>query len=162
MSFFETFKRIVQGKPPFEVPKQDGQNQQPLQQSQPAAPQAPRGPKVIPEVEIERTTYRTNGSQMQVLCIIQNNSQGTIELDKIRLLGTSSELDSFLRPGEERQYTVYSGNRPQNTNYRIAELYYKDATGDYFCADHYIDYDQEDDRTFVITEMNLRRPIRDV
>lgn len=162
MPIFETFKRIFQGKPPFEAPTSEGQSQQPTQQSQPQAPTAPRGPKVIPEVEIERTTYRTNGAQMQVTCIIQNNSQGNIELDKIRLLGTSLELDSFLRPGEERQYNVYNGNRPQSNNYHIAELYYRDASGDYFCADHIIEYEKEADNTYVITEMRIQRPIRDI
>jgi hypothetical protein len=161
MAFFETFKRIVQGKPPFEAPKPDGQDQQSTQQTQ-AAPTARSGPKVIPEVEIERTTSRSDGSRMQVTCIIQNNSQGVIELDKIQLLGTSLELDNFLRPGEERQYNVYNGNRLQHTNYRTAELYYKDASGDYFCANHNIEYDQEADNTYVITEMQLQRPIRDV
>ncbi len=162
MGFFDVLKNLATGKPGFEMPGASAEREEP--QAAPTNSEAPvrRGPKVVPVVEIERSTYRTNGSQMQVTCIIQNNSQGTIELDKIRLLGSSLELDSFLRPGEERQYNVYNGNRPNNTHYHIAELYYKDESGDYFCANHFIEYDREPDGTYVITDFKLQHPIRDV
>ena len=159
MGFFETIKRLAQGKPPFEVPV-DPKNGQPQSQAGTAAqPTNPvrSGPKVIPHVEIERTSSRINGPRMLVTCIIQNNSSGTIELDKIRILGTSRELDSYLRPGEERQYNLYDGNRPGNTNYHVAELYFKDQSGDYFSADHTIEYEREHDGTYIITEL---KPLR--
>lgn len=162
MGFFDVLKNLATGKPGFEVPETPDEHtnmpEKPVEGESPAR----RGPKVIPEVEIERTTYRTNGQQMQITCIIQNNSKGTVELDKIRLLGSSLELDSFLRSGEERQYNVYKGNRPNNTNYHLAELYYKDEFGDYFCANHLIEYERESDGTYSITEFKLQHPIRDV
>ena len=166
MGFFDVLKNLADGKPPFEVPPEDGRAVNANQQHQPEQHKEDKmfqGPKVIPEVEIERTVSKVDsGKGVQVQCIIQNNSDGTIELDKIRLLGTTRELDIFLKPGEERECTVYQGPRPTNMNHHVAELCYKDQTGDYFCADHQIEYDDEGDGTFILTDMNLRRPIRDI
>ena len=167
MGFFDTFKRLVSGQTPFEVPPPDGsetKQEMAARQQAPAGQEPgakPTGPKVIPQIDIERTTWRDNGPNMQVTCVIQNNSQGTIELDKIIMLGRSLELDNFLRPGEERQYNVYNGPRPQNMNYRTAEVYFRDESGDYFCADHNIEYEREADNTYRIVEMRRLR-IRDV
>lgn len=156
MGFFETLKRLAQGKPPFEVPvdAKTGQMQQP-EASQPAPVRT--GPKVVPHVEIERTTSRLNGNRLLVTCIIQNNAQDTIMLDKMRMIGTSRELDTYLRPGEERQFNVYDGTAPTNTNYSTAELYFRDSTGDYFSADHLIEYEREHDGNYTITEF---KPLR--
>jgi hypothetical protein len=159
MGFFNTFKRLVSGKPPFEVSKQSNQggviNQQGSEQTMP-------GPKVVPEVRIERTTSHLTGANMQITCIIQNNAQMPIELDKIELLSASYELNTLLQPGQERQFNVYNGSRPNNMNYRTAELYYKNQQGDYFCANHNIEYQQEPDNTYTVVEMKLMYPIRDV
>lgn len=171
MGFFEGLKRMVQGKPVFEVPqdveKDKWEDEAPADletrdNTPQGAPQAPVGPKVLPVVEIESCDSHMHGSNMEVYADIQNNFNETIELDKIRLLGTMTEIDNLLKPGEQRQHRVYSGPRPTNTSSNYAELTYKNPSGDYFTAVHYIEYKLESDKTYTIKNFKLQHPIRDV
>ncbi|SRR6266550_856284 len=176
-SFFEVFKRMVQGKPVFdasdEMKKQMDQSQAPGQQAgeQTSQPRPQRPPSTIqkgnastyPVVYVRHVTRHLNGPNMQCYAAIRNNSTGNIELDKIRLLGTARELDSFLRPGEERQYEIYNGPRPTSSHYDEVELDYKDqTTGDYFSAIHDVEFDYQPDKTYALEELKLRLPIRDI
>jgi hypothetical protein len=170
-SFFEAMKRMIQGKPVFDAPEQPRQDSaQPLTPvpPRPAAPTAPQNTirkgvdSTFPVVYVKRTTTRINGRQMQVYCRIMNTFRETIALDKIRLLGTTRELDCDLRPGEEREFQVYNG--PMVTNQqREAKLDYKtQREGDYFEAIHDITFTYRPDKTYMVDEMKLHLPIRDI
>ncbi len=92
---------------------------------------------------------------MQVDGMIQNMSSDQIELDKIKIFGTSKELDSFLRPGEERKYRLFDGNR-SNSNYNnTCELYYIDKSGDYFSALHNITFKRLQDNTYEVDDIRF-------
>jgi hypothetical protein len=162
MGFFKVLKRLAKGQPPFEPPTET--NVKEGEETPTMTTETPRstGPKKRPEVEIERTTTHTNGSRIDIDCIIQNNADEKIELDKIHFLGTSRELDSYLRPGEERQYRIYSGNHLQQAPQGYAELYYKDPSGNYFCAIHRIESQKQADGTYEIEDFDLTYPIKDV
>jgi len=144
---------LLTGKPAFEAPPSEpsgsGSNsnsQDPNQSAQPA----PSGPKQIPQVAIERTEHRINGSNMQVECIIQNNSPGSLFIDNILLLGRTVELNRDLAPAREWKFTVYNGPIPNNQNYTSAELKFRDSTGDYFSRLFRIDYDPGPNGTYLI------------
>lgn len=171
-SFFETLKRLIMGEPVFTAEDQAKKKPgldiqvpagQPLPQQQ-ASQQRPMrtGPKVIPQLYIEEVDCRENGMQMQVMANIKNASQQTLELDKVKIFNSSYELDSFLRPGEERQYRLYSGNRPQNTYNGNVEIYFKDEFGDYFSAVHLIEFEKMQDGTYTIRRLRFTPPIRDI
>ncbi len=100
-------------------------------------------------MQIERTEYHNNGSNMTVRCEIRNDSSLDIELDKIRIAGMTRELDTRLRPYESREFIVYSGKRPNNRSYGVAELNYKDLIGDYFHARCAVEFKPEPDKTTV-------------
>lgn len=166
MGFFDALKRMADGKPVFENTEQDGR-QVNHSQSEPAAtngatPAQPSGPKETPRIDIVRTESRMNGSNMLVTCVIQNDSQSSLDLDRLQMLGRATDLQTILRPGESRQINIYNGSRPNNMNSRSVELVYKKVEDtDAFQADFNIEYQREEDGTYVVDDLRLLR-IRDV
>jgi hypothetical protein len=167
-SFFESMKRIMQGKPvynPSDVTHFPQPAQQPLpQQPRPEdAPQMTRfGPKVLPRVYIEQQVIcEVQGSRLECFGYIRNESPVPIEIDKIRWLGGPRELDTRLRPGEKRQFLLYSGNRLQNAGQHYCELQYKDTTGDYFVSQHNVEFQKQPDNTYFPWRVRYER-IKDI
>lgn len=164
MGFLDGLGRFVQGKPIFEVP-QDNQNSPQQQQDgqSPLAEQAPSSaPKTIPKVMIEQSEYNNSGSHTRVTARIKNQSEGLVDLDKIRLLGKSIDLNTQLQPGESREVNIYEGNRPDHDNYDDAYLVYKDEAGDYFESYHTVEFRQENDGTYNVYQIRQSGPVKDV
>lgn len=150
-SFFSLLKNIALGKPVYT-------NQQTTQSAQPAAQQPTQtvsGPKVVPQAYIERVECTENGANMQCDATIQNYSQVPLDLDRIEILGTSFDLGTILRPGEEREFRIYSGPRITNTGNNQCKLYYKDPSTDTFCAQHTIDFEKLADNTYTINRIRF-------
>ncbi len=170
MGFFDDLNKIAQGKPVFEPTDanlQAGQDGQ-VTQSREASPQpqtatpAPQGPKTIPVVQVRRVECRDNGPQMELQVDIQNDSREDVMLDKILLLGTVRELDTTLRPGQSRQFTVYKGNRTPDEPRGYAEVRYRKMDGDYFSAIHQLRGRKESDGYWDVVELRLQLPIKDL
>lgn len=161
-SFFESLKRVISGQPVF-VP---GETQKtPQSAGSPTAPQAAQnqGPKVLPTATITRVICTNNGPSMECEVIVENQSNQTLRLQRIEFLGMTDELGDFLRPGEEREYSFHFANRPTNTSRNIAQLFYNnDPEGDYFCAQHLIEFEKLADNTYSIHEFRFQPPVRDV
>lgn len=178
MGFWEVTKRMLQGKPAFEVPKSDDNENwdddapttdfaedreaKRAKQTNQSLYDA-NGNKHIPIVGVSHTKYTLSGPNTEVWATIHNHSERSMMLDKIMLLGQRTELDHELGPGREREFRVYHGQRMVHDNYKKAELYYKDTlTGDYFRADHLVGYKYETDKTYSVDELELLTPINDV
>ena len=176
-TFFEGLKRMISGKPVFQPGEGvDGVThkseevaaaQHPVNEPQVApAVESPgsTGPKIIPEVIIQRVEYRNNGSNMDVSVDIKNLSQRVVMVDKIMILGSPRQIGYVLNPGEMREMPVFSGPRPTHRNYTDCELQYRDQeTGDYFSAQHLVEYDaQEADGTYTIRNIRFIPPIKDI
>jgi len=162
MSFFKAFNKVIQGKPVFEPgPNQTLPPHGVVPQPPAVPPAAHHGMKVLPRVFIEETTCHSNGARMDCHGLIRNDSAQPMELDKVRVLGATRELDTTLRPGERRQFLLYSGNRPQNTHNHECEVQYKDMTGDYFCGLHDVQLHKQPDNTYLIEHIRYQR-IRDI
>lgn len=173
-SFFQAMKRVMQGKPIYDPiePQQPPTMQQPgrVQPMPQPLPQAPHerpqmthfGPKVLPRVYIEqRCECHNKGSHMECWAHIHNESRVAIELDKVRMLGVPRELDTRLRPGEKRQFLLYSGPIVHNANRHDCELQYKDETGDYFVSQHTIEFQKQSDGSLLIWRIRYER-IKDI
>lgn len=120
-------------------------------------------PKTFPVVYVEHSRCHLDGNKMQVYCSILNSSPMIIELDKIHMLGTSRVLGNFLKPKEEHECLVYDGPHANNEHDYELHLDYKDHTGDYFRSVHDIKFTyQAKDKTYIIDEIRLRLPIRDI
>jgi len=159
MGFFSTLNKIIHGKPLFESETQkEVDNEKVSEQTQALN----NGRKTIPMVRVERTECHNSGNNMTVRCEIRNDSSLDIELDKIRVAGIVRELDTRLRPYESREFIVYSGKRPNNRSYGVAELNYKDLLGDYFQARCAVEFKQEPDKTFSIYRIKVTGPIKDI
>lgn len=160
MGFFSVLGRLAKGEQPFQVdqPKQQNAPAQPASAA-PQQPAAHTGPKVYPKVVIERVESHMSGADMSLDIDIQNDSQGQVELDKFELFGRTQDLGTFLRPGEEREFSVYHGPRMRATNQSNCRVYYKDQSGDYFAADHYIEFRQQPDGTYSVDRMRFLRVV---
>lgn len=191
-SFFQSLKRLVTGQPVFQdsdpshgqvetkrpivddpsVPQINPNDsfapaapvEQPApQERQRATPLDASGRKIMPVVQIDDIRCTEKGDNMECWAYIQNESEQPIELDKILLLGTKRELDRPLKPGEKRQFMVYSGPRPKDKYKNICEVHYFDKDRDYFSAIHDVQFDWHDeDKTYTIDELKLRLPIKDI
>lgn len=164
MGFFETMKRMIEGKPLFDTEDQRQAKQTiPKEGYAEQAQTSNNGRKNIPLIRVEHTECHNNGDTMTVRAEIRNeSSELVVELDKIRLLGAVRELDTRLRPGEAREFILYSGRRPNNRSYGVAELNYKDLLGDYFQARCAVEFRAEPDNTFSIQRVKVAGPIKDI
>lgn len=160
MGFFGALGKIVAGKPVFE-PEQNGTSgSTPTPQS--TGPM-PAGPKAVPVVRFGRVECHASGPRIDVYADIHNESQEAIFLDRILLPGSKRELDSQLNPGQSRQYLIYSGPLLSQPVHGCAEVHYrKQSDGDYFAGYHEIRCKPEGAAGYVITELLLRGPARDI
>ncbi|HEU5187096.1 MAG TPA: hypothetical protein VFT87_01190 [Candidatus Saccharimonadales bacterium] len=158
-SFFESLRRIATGQAVF---SEKGSTTTPaLQQNQPSA--TPSGPKIFPTVRVVRSLCQNNGLGLECEVVIRNQSQQNIRLQRIEFLGLADELGEFLEPGGEREYTFNFAARPQDTARDRATLFFQTAPeGDYFCAEHLLEFEKLGDNTFTIHSFRFLPPIRDV
>jgi hypothetical protein len=183
-SFFEAMKRIIQGKPVYDVTDQPPSPpiDEPLDSPQAAfmndegvaaapeeiaetehSPIVKNDSRTFPVVYIRKTVTRFNGKEMQVYCFIQNNFSETIDVHKIELMGREEELKRPLRPSEEHEFLVYEGPQLDSPAEHQVLLVYKTETGDYFEAIHDITFKfNYVTKTYFVDEINLRLPIRDI
>lgn len=168
--FFQAMKRIIQGKPVFDThDPRDGYAPSTQPSHTPQAPTAPAqklvqkgNARTFPVVYVKRTITRQNGPNQQVSVRILNTFPQEIELDKIRLMNTSRDLKTKLRPNEEREFMVFQGPRLPREQYREALLDYKTIDGDYFESIHDVEFQYESDKTYSVEELHLKMPIRDI
>lgn len=183
MGFWDVTKRLLQGKPAFEVPGSPQKGKavdewgDPVQDPDPVTSDDSesgerihrnqrvnsQGYKIVPEAEIIRVEPRYSGDAVELWVTIRNQSQYPVFLDKSYVFGVKQELDYPLPAGGQREFSIYRGKQLMNDGYKYAELYYRDdGSGDYFCATHMIVYDHRSDGTYEVDDLKLVRPIKDV
>ncbi|HKR81416.1 MAG TPA: hypothetical protein VJR27_00240 [Candidatus Saccharimonadales bacterium] len=165
--FFEGMKRVLKGQPVFDENDNPSGATPP---SQPAQQQTPMPTGIqkykdgtFPVVYLKRPIVHYNGDRIDVYCYIANNWPVEVLVDKIRIFDTRREIDISLRPHQEREVLVYSG--PKITrDYSEALLDYKTMLeGDYFESIHDVRYRYRgEDKTYEISDVRLRLPIRDI
>jgi hypothetical protein len=187
MGFFEGLSRMIKGEPVFRVsdtPPESthvGASQEPHivdspsvlpaldpstapVQAQPvvADPYMKDGRKVTPEVYCENVEWHEKGDHREVWARFSNRGTTAAFLDKISLLGQTTEMNYALEPGHGREFRVYNGNKLQGRSYTKAQLYLRLPNGDYFCADHEVLYNVKGDGESEVKELRLIHPVRDV
>lgn len=169
-TFFEGLRRMFAGKPIFD-PNDDARDPQNPREGEVPVLNEPQVQSRIrkgdahsfPVAYVTRTTCHVNGTHLDVYCHIRNNWPEQLFLDKIRLMDTTRELDTFLRPNEEREFLVYRGPQLTRQPSGQALLDYKTThEGDYFQALHDVTYSLRPDKTFTIAAIRLHPPIRDI
>ena len=176
MGFWDVTKRMVQGKPAFEAPtpEDDWDDDAPTtdfseeraakrQEADTADLYDEKGYKHPPVAAIINVKDELSGDYYELWLTIKNQSDRDIILDKLTLLGTKFRANYPLSAGEQRVFQAYRGPRLTHDNYKKAELYYKDGpTGDYFRADHMLQYKYDADGTYQVVDFELFQPIYDV
>ncbi len=126
------------------------------------------GQKIIPTVSIERVESHLSDDmrRVEVWATVKNHSDFDVELTRVNFWRLHTNPGRFLKPGEGYEIRIYAGETRHDDAEHKAELQYKIVqTGDYFQADHRIDYHYErdgDDEFYVPEEMRLIVPIRDI
>ena len=127
------------------------------------------GQKIIPEIEVERIKAQpsSDNKSLEIWAYIHNLASFDIELDKYELLGQRGDLNKFLKPDEIFELRMYQGAMPENDSVRKMYIQYKIVgTGDYFQADHTINYKYEQDsqgnKWYIPDSLKLIRPVRDI
>lgn len=163
MGLWSGLTKIVQGKPVFEVTGRE--SDQPPAESAPVTTPTASRPELntIPELEVENCESDINGSEMLVTAWVTNRSSEEIEVDKIVMLGLTTEIDRIFSPGQAHELKLYKGKVPTSDSYHTANLYYKRRSdGNYFCADFRLEYDFDRQGLYKVEELHPIRPIRDV
>lgn len=190
MGFFDALGKIVSGKPVFEnknqaqqqndywddhlVPHDDdrdpyvhtaqGQTDDKLERVAGGKRTDNSGQKIVPELEVIDLDDRyDSGDTMELWGTIRNRAAFEVFVDKIVIFGQTRELDRALASGEQYQFKLCQTKRPTSDAYKKAELYYRDnAAGDYFCAEHLIEYGVDSAGRWEVKNLRLMRPIKDV
>ncbi len=165
MGFWNGLVKVAQGKPVFEAAEESEKvGEQVSSVTKTASSGAnPTGNKIIPEVQIEHCKSHTNGTDMEVTVWITNQSAVEIELDKIIMLGTTTEIDRILAPNEGREIRLYKGQVAKSDDNEMARLQYKQRdNGDYFQADFTIEFNYTSQGFYEVEEMHPVKQIRDI
>lgn len=177
MGFWDVLGRIAQGKPAFEAPKPDDNwdDDSPTvdyaEEREEKRSQAhyahdlydDKGYKHPPVVEVIHVKPARSGDNLDLWVTIRNQSEREVHLGKMVILGNTFAFNYPLLASDQRVFHVYSGPALRHDHYHKAELYYRDEpTGDYFRADHAIEYHFEHDETYCVTNLQLMKPIKDV
>lgn len=160
MGFWQGLGKVMRGEPVFTTPGDSASSS--MQNQAPHGQQQAGGVKQIARATVEETESHVNGHHLRVTARIKNESAGRIELDKIRLLGGSRELDTWLNPHQEREFIIYEGDMPKHRNYDDAWLDYKDETGDYFQQYHTVEFESGDDGRYSIKYLRPSGPVKDI
>lgn len=118
--------------------------------------------RTFPVVRVLHTSTRLINGQMEVRCRIINESLSPVDVHKAELLGTHTELRYPLAPRQDKEFLLYRGPCMQNNAYRDMAIEYKTETGMYLSAIHDIKYHINADRSFSVSEIDLRQPIRHI
>jgi hypothetical protein len=166
MGFLDFVNRMVQGKPVFEdssTQKPSSNTGQSLTNPEPLSGINKADEHTFPVVKVTKVINHEDSTKLRIYCRFLNTWPEEIMLDKIRLLGTTRELDSFLRGGEDHEFLVYDGPKLQK-EYHEAQLDYKtQREADYFQATFDVVFNYHgSDKTYTVSEMHLRQPIRDI
>lgn len=159
---FAVLKRILSGRPAFETAQTERGQVSPTGHGRAVAAEVnpymhASGRKVYPVVKVARAHFHRNGDHSELRIHIHNESHFDIQLDKIRLLGRVVELDRNLAPHGSAEFLVYQGHSFHARPDARAELVYQIiGSNDYFMNPHDIQFRQESDGVFLVTEFRSR------
>lgn len=167
-SFLESLMRMFKGEPVFKA----GDNAEPIAQGKPpehlathetqAQPQAAPALKILPQVLIERWQSNEQGNGLRAELTIHNYSKEGVYLNRVELLGVRDEMNEHLRPTEQYEYHFDLASRPRSTGDDDCRLYFKTEGGDYFVANHHVEFEQLPDGTYNLLRFRFAPPIKDV
>ena len=157
---------MVKGEPLFQTEdaskQAEGDTTKPQQVSQPIVPQPITAPqsKPLPYVAITRWEHEYHGDNLQINLTLRNNSQETIELDRLLFLGQENDLDEVLDPGEAREIKAYYGDSLSSGSYTKAELWYKDCDRNAFGSLHTVDFHLNREGKYEVSRFHFLAPVR--
>lgn len=109
------------------------------------------GIKIFPKVYIQEVNFHVSRNHAELWVDVLNDSNYQIHVDKIRLLGRTTELDFNLEPGSSQNLLAYRGETITEKPDSRAELWYKIIdNNDFFMNRHTMIYRLNPDGTYSI------------
>jgi len=171
MSFWDFAKKVVQGKPVFDV--QNNPNDPNAVYKKNLSPEEPgkrsieasrryeaNGEKKVPRIEmIYCKCQEKTHDAMQVWATLHNVSQVNLYLDKVVLCGYETVFDYPLAPGQKHDFMVFNSAKPTSPADCYSSVYYRDrGTGEHFVLQHMVQYRDDQDGTFSPTGFTPQMP----
>jgi hypothetical protein len=172
--FFEGMRRMLVGEPIFKPDEHTDDpiykkplNDSPVEERQAVADNADMSVHEDklnpPEAVIERfECHYHDDTHMDVNVHVRNLSKELLWIDKLMLFGQRYNLDHELDPGESREFMVYRGPMLDNKYYTNAELHYRTPNGDYFSAQHNIEFEERPNHKYIPHRMRFYGPVKDI
>lgn len=149
-SFFETLGRIVSGQPAFnnaDAAKSSHANTN--------TPSGSGGAKVIKKAEIVNVECFDGGAGMECWITVANDSADKLDLNQLQFLGRSTDLQTYVSPGERRRFRVYQGPHLSQPGSNHCSLEYIDSLGDYFIANHNVTFRQDNTGRYEVDDIDF-------
>ncbi len=141
----------------------DEANDQDRSTSSPATDIIKGKDSTFPVVFVKRLKPHMNGTRMQLYCYIVNEWHKEIEVDKIHIFEATRELDTILRPHEEREFLVYDGPVLTKEHHESHLDYKTRERGDYFRTVHKMTFAYNSaEKTYLPSETRVDWPVRDI
>ena len=150
---FAVLGRILSGKPAFEDYSNALSTKQDTKNSSESGVKYvdDEGFKIFPKVYIQNVDFHASGNYAELWVDVLNDSPYQIHIDKIRLLGRTTELDFNLEPGRSRNLLAYKGEAITNKPDSRAELWYKIIdNNDFFMNRHTMIYSVDSEGAYSI------------
>ena len=155
MGFFEGLGRMVKGEPVFQSGDASSGNDS-------SATSRRVDGKNPPRVILDEPDHRDYNGRAELYVTMKNQSDQTVVVDFIEMLGVTTQLERYMKPGEEYELRAYVGQSLRSGAYTKARLQYRDESGDYFCAHHYVEYRVDGSGVYEVVRIKLTPPIQDV
>lgn len=124
--------------------------------------------KIVPNVTIARVESHLSGDMrhIEVWVHVRNDSNVEVEVTRVNFWRQHATPGRYLEPGESYEIRIFSGDTRHDDAEQRCEVHFRHVeTGDYFRADHRVDYrfeETDQGKFYIPEEMHLISPIRDI
>lgn len=161
MGFLQGFGRLLTGEPIFQA-KNQHQPTATAANTQDGSVAQPATPAEIPRVMVTHIKPVIHADALETWALIENASDQTIFLDKIRFLGQTHELDRELQARESYQYLIYKGDALTTKPNDDASVDYRlQSTANNYQARYMVEFGYHHER-FIPEQFHLQLPICDI
>lgn len=164
MGFWQGLGRLASGKPVF----QDDTGLAVPPANTPPAAVAPalvdaHGYKIIPTIELTHLTSHLSGDTLTITAWTANRSDQRIRIDSFEMLGSKRIIRRELDPAQAHELTLYQGPVPHEDHHTRAQLEFcLLVDDDLFELIYYIKFRREPGGTYLVDELRLDGPPRDI
>lgn len=161
MGFLDGMRRMIQGKPVFEVPVEPKERISGSDENikdVPSIDTTVRQDDVVPTFSVDHLKSHINGSSIEVYAWVTNTSTAELEIERCVILNTKMMIKRRLGPGEAHEVCLYRGPIANNDHIHKANIFYEDiSANEYYRADFTVEYNREANGMYTVEELHPER-----